>query len=96
MPQATGSVSGDHDERHVVLYALSTCIWCRRTRRFLESNGVAFDFIYVDLIQGREREEALSEVRRWNPSVSFPTLVVDGSQCVVGAQQEKIKEVLGL
>jgi glutaredoxin-like protein NrdH len=96
MPEATGSMPGSHDEHHVVLYALSTCIWCRRTRRFLERNGVAFDFIYVDLIEGRERDEALAEVRRWNPSASFPTLVVDGSQCVVGARQEKIKEVLGL
>jgi hypothetical protein len=57
---------------------------------------VAFDFIYVDLIQGQEREDVLAEVRRWNPSASFPTLVVDDSQCVVGAQQEKIRQVLGL
>jgi len=96
MPQATGSVPGTRNEHNVVLYALSTCIWCRRTRRFLERNGVAFDFIYVDLIQGQEREDALAEVRRWNPSASFPTLVVDDSQSVVGAQQEKIRQVLGL
>ncbi len=96
MSQATGSVPGSHNEHQVVLYALSTCVWCRRTRRFLEQHGVAFDFIYVDLIQGLEREEAMAEVRRWNPSASFPTLIVDDSQCVVGARQEKIKEVLGL
>jgi glutaredoxin len=96
MPQARGSVPGPRNDHQVVLYALSTCIWCRRTRRFLERNGVAFDFIYVDLMRGREREEALAEVRRWNPSASFPTVVVDGSQCVVGARQDKLGELLGL
>lgn len=96
MPEPTGSVSGHRDEHHLILYALSTCIWCRRTRRFLEQNGVAFDFIYVDLLTGSEREDALTQVRRWNPAASFPTLVVDGSQCVVGADKDRIREVLGL
>jgi len=96
MPTATGSVPGPHSEHHTVLYALSTCIWCRRTRQFLERQGVAFDYIYVDLLQGKEREDALAQVRRWNPSISFPTLVADDSRCVVGAKLEEIKEVLEL
>ena len=96
MSQARGNVPGPKNEHHVTLYALSTCIWCRRTRRFLERNGVAFDFIYVDLVQGEEREGVMAEVRRWNPSVSFPTIVVDGFQSIVGARQEEIGEALGL
>jgi glutaredoxin-like protein NrdH len=96
MSQARGSVPGPQNEHQVVLYALSTCIWCRRTRRFLEQSGVSFDFIYVDLIQGEEREDVLAEVRRWNPSLSFPTIVIDGSHGIVGARQEEIREALGL
>jgi len=64
---AKGSVSGSHDERRVVFYGLSTCGWCRRTRRLLEDLDVAFDFVYVDLLQGQEREEALEQVGRWIP-----------------------------
>jgi glutaredoxin len=96
MPEAAGSIEGQHNEHKVMLYALSTCIWCRRTRRFLEANDVAFDYIYVDLLEGLEREDVLSKVRRWNPSASFPTLVVDDDQCVVGARLDRIKEVLSL
>ena len=96
MPAATGSVPGPRNEHHTVLYALSTCIWCRRTRQFLQRHGVAFDYVYVDLLQGKEREEALAQVRRWNPAVSFPTLVADDSRCVVGARLEEIKELLKL
>jgi len=62
----------------------------------LEQEGVAFDFVYVDLLKGQERAEVVEEVRRWNPSVSFPTIVVDDAKCVVGYKQDQLKEVLGL
>jgi len=62
----------------------------------LEDQGIEFDYIYVDLLSGREREEVLAQVRRWNPSVSFPTMVVDDSKCVVGYKPEQIKEALRL
>jgi glutaredoxin-like protein NrdH len=96
MPEKKGSVSGRHNEHHTMFYGLSTCVWCKRTRRFLEDQGIAFDYIYVDLLSGREREEVLTWVRRWNPKTSFPTIVVDDSKCVVGYKPEQIKEALGL
>jgi len=79
-----------------VFYGLSTCIWCRRTRQFLEDQEVEFDFVYVDLLKGQERAEAIEQIRFWNSAVSFPTIVVDDSQCMVGYKPEKIQEVLGL
>ena len=96
MPEAKGSSSGPHNEHHTIFYGLSTCIWCKRARQFLEDQGVEFDFVYVDLLRGQEREEAIEQVRHWNPAVSFPTIVVDDSQCVIGYKPEKLGEVLGL
>ena len=96
MPQKKGKVPGRHDEHHVAFYGISTCIWCKRTRKFLEDQGVAFDYVYLDLLSGQEREETLAQVRRWNPAVSFPILVVDDSKCVIGYRPESIKEALGL
>ncbi|MBM4465680.1 MAG: glutaredoxin family protein [Chloroflexi bacterium] len=96
MPSAKGSVPGRHNEHHTVFYGLSTCVWCKRARQFLEDQEIEFDYIYVDLLSGRELEEVMSWVRRWNPGVSFPTLVVDSSRCVVGYKPEQIKEALGL
>jgi glutaredoxin len=96
MAEARGSIPGRRDEHTIVFYGLSTCIWCKRTRKFLESQEVKFDYVYVDLLQGQEREEAVEQVRCWNPAVSFPTLVVDDARCVVGYKPEEIKEALGL
>ncbi|MDY7078635.1 MAG: glutaredoxin family protein [Chloroflexota bacterium] len=96
MQQARDSVSGLRNEHHVVLYAISTCIWCKRTRQLLEREGVSFDYIYVDLLHSQERDQVLTQVGRWNPARSFPTLVVDNRQAVLGYKPEEIKRLLGL
>jgi glutaredoxin-like protein NrdH len=80
----------------VVLYALSTCGWCHKTKDFLQQLGIDFDFVYVDMLEGNEREDTLSEVEKWNPRGSFPTLVVRNEKSVVGFQEKEIREALGL
>ncbi|MBN1875670.1 MAG: glutaredoxin family protein [Anaerolineae bacterium] len=96
MAESRGSIPGIHQEHHVKLYALSTCIWCRKTRQFLEDEQVAFEYIYVDLLTDEDRETVKEEVRQWNPRSSFPTIVVDGKECIVGYKTTQIKDVLGL
>ncbi|MBN1262646.1 MAG: glutaredoxin family protein [Anaerolineae bacterium] len=96
MAEPKGHVSGARAEHEVLLYALSTCIWCRKTRQFLEDQGVTFDFVYVDLLDGDEKTVTIEKVREWNPAKSFPTLVVDDQECIVGYKPDKIKECLNL
>lgn len=96
MAEARGNVTGVHQEHQVKFYGLSTCIWCRKTRQFLEDEGVAFDFVYVDLLEGDEREAIKDEIREWNPRVSFPTIVIDGAQCMIGFKTDELKQVLEL
>jgi glutaredoxin-like protein NrdH len=79
---------------HVMLYALSTCVWCKRTKKFLNDLGVEYYYIDADLLQGEEKKEIIKEIRQWNPRCSFPTLVIDDKTCIVGYDESKIKEVL--
>jgi glutaredoxin-like protein NrdH len=82
------------DRGRITLYALSTCIWCRKTKELLSGLGVAFDYIYVDLLKGAERQEAIDQVKRFNPSTSFPTLVIGDGKCIIGFREKDIKEAL--
>lgn len=41
------------DRGRVMLYALSTCGWCARTKELLTDLGVGFSYVYVDLLAGR-------------------------------------------
>lgn len=77
------------------VYALSTCPYCRMTRSYLEENGVEFDVVEVDLLNGEEREEAIREVKELSGGTSFPVLVI-GDEIVVGYNKKRIKELLEL
>jgi len=96
MSDARGRVEGTHTDHDVQFYGLSTCVWCKKTRRYLEQAGVEFEFTYLDLLEGDERAEALAIVKKWNPDATFPTLVVDGEKAVLGYKVEQIEECLGL
>mgnify|MGYP001767200552 CR=1 FL=1 len=76
----------------VMLYALSTCQWCNKTKELLRELGVEFDYQYVDLIDGKEQDEALSAMEKFNPKGSFPTLVIDNRRCIVGFREGEIRE----
>ena len=79
---------------NVMLYALSTCVWCKKTKQLLADLGVAYDYTFVDLLEGAEQQEAIAEIKKSNPSCSFPTLLVNG-QCIVGFQEAKVREAFG-
>jgi glutaredoxin-like protein NrdH len=79
----------------IKLYALSTCGWCRKTKALLNELGVEYEYRDVDLLAGAEREEAIGQIERWNPARSFPTMVINDTQSIVGFKPDKIKEVLG-
>lgn len=78
----------------VMLYALSTCGWCRKTRQLLNDLGIAYDYLYVDLLQGKERDEAVAAIKEWNPETSFPTLVIDNKKCIIGYKEDEIQKNL--
>lgn len=80
----------------VMLYALSTCAWCRRTKAFLDENEVEYELTYVDLLESEEKQQVIQEVSKWNPRRSFPTIVIDDVKSVAGFKPEILKEALGL
>jgi glutaredoxin-like protein NrdH len=79
----------------VRLYALSTCPYCRMTRRYLDESGVEYDLSEVDLLEGEERDNAVAEVRRLSGGTSFPVIVI-GDEVIVGFNKARIKELLNL
>ncbi len=83
------------DRGTIMVYALSTCGWCKKTKALLNELGVGYDYADVDLLDEQEKEQALSKVKRWNPACSFPSVVIDDRQCVVGFDERKIRGILG-
>jgi glutaredoxin-like protein NrdH len=80
--------------RHIMLYALSTCGWCQKTKKLLDDLGVEYNYEYVDQLHGDEKEEAIRKVTVWNPRCSFPTIVLDNEKCIIGYKEDEIRGAL--
>jgi glutaredoxin-like protein NrdH len=79
-------------QSQIVLYALSTCVWCRKTKKLLDSLGVKYRLVEVDLLDGVELEHAEDEVRKHNPMQTFPTLVINSEKSIAGYNEDEIRK----
>jgi glutaredoxin-like protein NrdH len=79
----------------VKMFTLSTCSHCKATKKFLHDNGIAFEYVDIDLLQGDDRQRILEEVQQYNPQRSFPTIII-GDNIIVGFRESDIREALGI
>jgi len=77
------------------VYALSTCPYCKRTKRFLDDHKIAYDCIEVDLLDDDKQDKVLDELEKLTGRRSFPVVVV-GKEIIVGHDEAKLKKVLKL
>jgi glutaredoxin len=79
----------------VKMYTLSTCSHCKAAKKFMGELDVEFEFTDVDLLEGMDKVKAVNAMRKVNPSLSFPTIII-GEKVIVGNRNQEIKEALGL
>jgi len=79
----------------VKVYALSTCPYCRMTKKYLDDNDVVYDVVDVDLLEGDEKTAVVAEVKEVSGGTSFPVVLID-DEVIVGFNKAAIKDRLGL
>ncbi|MBU2227878.1 MAG: glutaredoxin family protein, partial [Proteobacteria bacterium] len=76
-------------------YTLSTCSHCKSAKKFLGDHSVVYECTDVDLLEGEARKSALDEIRKYNPTCSFPTILI-GERVIVGFNELAIRGALEL
>jgi glutaredoxin len=89
-------VSGKKNDHKVTLYALSTCVWCKLTKQFLNENNVEYEYIDVDLVDENDKQKIRAIIQDKSGSLSYPTTIIDGKIVINGFRKDKLKEELGL
>jgi glutaredoxin-like protein NrdH len=89
-------VSGKKSDHKVTVYALSTCVWCKLTKQFLTDNGVAYEFVDVDLLDDKDRGQVHETISSKGGSLSYPTVIVDDKTVITGFRKDQLKEALGV
>lgn len=83
--------------RHVAdikILTLSTCGWCKKTKGFLNDNGIEYFYLDVDLLPSEEAKQVSIDYRQYSPNWSFPTVIVDDSRAIVGYNLKALKELI--
>jgi glutaredoxin len=75
----------------VMIFTLSTCGWCKKTKALLNELGVEYDYCDVDLLEGDEQEEAVAQMGKYNPATNFPTIVLDSGKAIIGFKEDEIR-----
>lgn len=82
------------DKGEILFFALSTCAWCAKTKKFLDKLGVKYNYVYMDLLTEEDSEPGKEAMRKWNPLESFPTVVINGT-VILGYDRNGILEAIG-
>jgi glutaredoxin-like protein NrdH len=76
------------------MYALSTCIWCKRAKRFLSNHQIEYEYIDVDLISQEDRQHVERDIKDRKGRLLFPTIIVDDQMLLTNPQEEQLRQVL--
>ncbi|MDH5449325.1 MAG: glutaredoxin family protein [Candidatus Bathyarchaeota archaeon] len=92
----TIKVPGKNNKHRVLVYALSTCAWCKRTKKVLIDNDVEYEYVDVDLCSEEERKTISNDILSRGGRLSYPTILIDDRIMITGFHEDKIKEVLAI
>ncbi len=81
-------------KKSVKVYALSTCIHCKHCKEYLDERGQPYECVYVDKLTGDERKRTVEEIKKVNPNLSFPTVLI-GDKVIVGFDKDELEKALG-
>ncbi len=79
--------------KSIKVFALSTCIHCKHCKEYLDEQGKSYECVYVDKLTGDERKQTIEEIKKVNPSLSFPTVIVE-EKVIVGFNKEELDKAL--
>jgi glutaredoxin-like protein NrdH len=66
------------------------------TKQFLQDNGIAFEYIDVDLADEDDKAKIRAEIQKKGGTLSYPTTVVDDKTVITGFRKDQLKEALGV
>jgi len=89
-------VSGKNSAHKVVVYALSTCVWCKMTKQFLKDHNVEYEYVDVDLCEEDDKQKIREEIQNKGGNLSYPTTIIDDKIVVTGFRKDQLKEALGI
>jgi len=87
-------VSGKNGKHKVLVYAISTCAWCKLTKKFLKDNNIEYEYVDVDLCEEEDKDKIRQDILDKGGSLSYPTIIIDNKKVITGFRKDKLTEAL--
>jgi arsenate reductase-like glutaredoxin family protein len=71
-----------------MMYTLSTCPWCRKTKQWFNDHNVPFEFVDYDKAEIDEQKRIQERVHKENLTLSFPIVYID-NEVIQGYNPDK-------
>ncbi len=79
--------------KKVTIYALSTCLWCRKSKKYFEENKIPFEAVDYDKQSEDKQAEMMKEMKGAGCTGSFPFVRIGGA-CVQGYDPDEFEKLL--
>lgn len=80
--------------KEIMLFSLSTCMWCHKTIDLLNELGVEYGHVIVDLLdEEADQQEVYEEIGKFSENVGFPVLIIDNEKAIIGFNEADIRDL---
>lgn len=84
---------GENNRGKIIVYALSTCAFCKKALKFLRDNSISFSYVYVDEFDFDTKSQIKKNLKeRYKEDVGFPYLILNDSKVIVGFTEDVYKK----
>ncbi len=79
----------------IFVFAISTCMWCKRGKQWLKDRGYQYSYLDIDKIPVEEKNKLKEEIKEvFGVHPRFPFVVVDKTQWNAGYNPNQWEEML--
>ncbi len=77
----------------ISMYTLSTCPFCRKTKKYFHDRNIPFDYVDYDTSDEKEQERIAADMKKYVGHIAFPFVRID-NEVVVGYNPERYDQLL--
>ncbi len=84
---------GEKKKGEIIIFALSTCAFCRKALKFLRENSISFSYVYVDEFEHDKKTKIKNELKeKYKKDIGFPFLILNGTEVIIGFTEDEYKK----
>ena len=89
-------VPGKNNRHKILMYAISTCGWCKRAKRTLNGMKVEYEYVDIDLSNSEDKEAIRTDITRRGGRLLYPTIIINDEILLTNPTEKELREALGI